>query len=87
MTTARKPKAITHVYDNGGKTADRYTIVTDIPEGRGMFACIGMSSAPTHPQGVSQWSSCQVGRHLGKKIPWAKLPAHIHNHAAARVRG
>lgn len=37
------------IVDNGGSTADRYTVV--FSDG----SYIGMSGAPTHPQGVSMW--------------------------------
>jgi hypothetical protein len=37
------------IVDNGGSTADRYTVV--FCDG----SYLGMSSSPTHPQGVSMW--------------------------------
>lgn len=62
-------------YDNGGKTLDRYTVVyLDQPEGNGMFACVGMSEDPFHPQGIGQHSSAMIGRHLGERIAFCKLP-------------
>lgn len=64
-------------YDNGGTTADRFTaIYLDQPErAPNTFACIGMSSEPFHPQGIGQHSTAQLGRHLGKRVPFASLPA------------
>jgi hypothetical protein len=63
-------------YDNGGKTFDRYTVVyMDDPEGRGLFSCVGMSEDPFHPQGFGQHSAALPGRHLGKRIAFAQLPA------------
>jgi hypothetical protein len=73
-----------HVYDNGGATADRYTVVFT---GRyrektgGEFWYLGMSGAPFHPQGVGMHGSSprQVDypthSHLGRRIKWADLPA------------
>lgn len=68
-------------YDNGGKSADRYTVayledVQDQPwvRGRKQYSCVGMSAEPFHPQGVGQHSTCMLGRHLGKKIAFADLP-------------
>lgn len=59
------------VYDNGGKTADRYTVFIK----KDVF---GMSKNPSHPQGFNQWagdtSEIKKGKHLGKKIPVSKLP-------------
>lgn len=64
-------------YDNGGETADRYTAVyIDQPERQpGTFACVGMSAEPFHPQGFGQHSTAMLGKHLGKRIAFADLPA------------
>ena len=70
-------------YDNGGETADRFTVVFT---GRythktgGDFIYLSMSGAPFHPQGVGQHGSDrkQIDRpaysHLGKKIKFQDLP-------------
>jgi hypothetical protein len=70
-------------YDNGGETADPYTVVfTGNYSGRnGICRFLGMSDNPFYPQGV-----CQHGEHnaiidrpkwlhLGKKISFEELPA------------
>lgn len=60
------------VYDNGGESHDQYTIVLlDEPEGKGMFACIGASESKGS---FYQHSTCQNGKHLGKKIKFSDLP-------------
>lgn len=76
------PKYI-RCYDNGGKTADRYTVVFT---GRyrvkteNQFIYIGMSEMPFHPLGIGFHgeSSIQIDRpsykHLGKKIKFTDLP-------------
>jgi hypothetical protein len=70
-------------YDNGGESFDRYTVVymderdgcPSLPLGRGnLFACIGMSSEPFHPQGFGQHSTAMPGPHLGRRIAFASLP-------------
>jgi hypothetical protein len=63
-------------YDNGGKTADRYTVVfLKQPENQSnTFACVGMSDNPFHPQGFGQHSTAMLGRHLGKRIVFNQLP-------------
>ena len=62
-------------YDYGCTCADRYTVVyLDQPEHDDLFACVGMSASPFHPQGIGQHSAAKVGRHLGKQIPFASLP-------------
>lgn len=72
------PKYI-KIYDNGGETIDRYTVVfTWLKIGRCVY--VGMSGSPFNPQGF-----CQHGEHteridypryshLGKKITFADLP-------------
>lgn len=56
------------IYDNGGKTLDRYTIVTNVktvkPSGT-YYDCICSSE---HGLGVFMWGDCMLGKHLGNKI-------------------
>ena len=77
-----KPRYI-RCYDNGGQTADRYTVVFT---GRyrhktgGDFWDLCMSSCPFHPQGIGMHgtSNQQIDRpnygHLGKRIKFDSLP-------------
>lgn len=63
------------IYDNRGKTFDRYTVVyLDEPEGPGLFACRSMSAQPYSPQGFCQMSTAMVGKHLGTVISLSDLP-------------
>lgn len=63
------------IYDNGGKTADRYTVIyMDCPEGRGLYGSRGMSADPFHPQGFGMWGAAMPGKHLGKRIKLKDLP-------------
>jgi hypothetical protein len=66
------------IYDNGGKTVDRYTVYFDIIEkqqsGIIFYSCLGMSEKPFHPCGICQHSSGQLGRHNGKRIELKDLP-------------
>ena len=65
-----------HIYDNGGKTFDRFTAVyLKMPENRGMFSARGMSEHPFHPQGFGQFCTAMDGKHLGKRIKFENLPA------------
>lgn len=62
-------------YDNGGKTADRFTVIySDYPEGNGTFWAVGMSADPFHPQGFGQHCTARPGRHLGRRIAFEELP-------------
>jgi len=86
-----KPKATkVRIYDNGGETTDRYTVVfagnyNNIGKKRGerielWHFVLGMSDAPTHPCGFCQHSSYRqmidrpTYRHLGHKIKFEDLP-------------
>ena len=71
----KRPKNI-RIYDNGGATFDRYTVIyMDEPENRpGTYNCLGMSADPFSPLGFRQHSSAMPGRHLGRRIRWEELP-------------
>lgn len=63
------------LYDNGGKTIDRYTAVyMNCPEGRGLYEARGMDANPYHPQGFGMYCSVTPGRHLGRRIAFEELP-------------
>lgn len=74
-------------YDNGGKTCDRYTILPPRWAGRewrernGTWQAIGASERPFHPQGFGQHCSASPGGHLGKRVPFASLPADVQQFA------
>lgn len=68
-------------YDNGGRSADRYTVVfTGRYKGRQGCDYLAMSAYPFHPQGVGQhgWNKNVIDRpsygHLGWKIKFSDLP-------------
>lgn len=71
-------------YDNGGLTADRYTVIflderrrvpktTTTPAGY-MYEALAMNAEPYHPQGIGMHCEAMRGRHLGKVIPLDSLP-------------
>ena len=67
---------IKEIRDNGEQTFDRYTIVYNtIGDRQGNYDCIGLSSNPTHPQGIGQHSVARPGPHLGKLIRFDDLPS------------
>lgn len=68
-------------YDNGGKAADRYTVVfTGNYKGRKGCDYLGMNAYPFHPQGIGMhgWSEDVIDYptygHLGRKIKFSDLP-------------
>lgn len=66
------------VYDDGGKTIDRYTVVfTRLVDSRfsgQYYPALAMNGAPFHPQGFCQHTDAMLGSHLGKRIEFATLP-------------
>jgi len=83
-----KPVQVTAVWDNGGKTLDRYTVAVepgpDWPRGP-YVPMLAMSIDAASPQGVSQWTPGIPGPQLGREILWEELPEQIRAHAAARL--
>ena len=68
----------TRVYDNGGKTIDRYTLVMPSCE-VGMVDMWGFNETPYHPQGFGQYAGSYAPmrsyKHLGKLIAIESLPS------------
>lgn len=63
------------IYDNGGKTADRYTVYFDLKNpNNGLWYGLAMNAEPFHPQGFGQHVEGALGRHNGKRITLAALP-------------
>ena len=60
------------VYDNGGKSLDRFTIVVNSIVSKNLnkyqYDAISESGA-----GVLMWVQCERGKHLGQKIEFASL--------------
>lgn len=67
------------------KTTDRYTVIymNDKyvksplmgPRAYTVYGAVGMSAYPFHPQGFGQHCTAMPGKHLGKRIKFADLPA------------
>lgn len=71
---------IDSIWDNGGETEDRYTIVFKDR------TALGLSSNPDHPQGFSQWDhGVKPGSHLGKRIGIKDLPFDVQKHLKMRM--
>lgn len=70
---------IRSIYDNKGKTFDRYTVVFD--DG----SALGLSHNPDSPVGFSQWGEATEGSHLGKTISFEELPQRVQQHIKMRT--
>lgn len=74
------------IVDNGGATADRYTIL--FSDGDALY----LSGCPSHPQGVSLWAEGidpkvlqdEVDANTAVDLGWGDLPENIRGHILAR---
>ena len=68
------------IYDNGGKTFDRITIIFNdrkrVTKDGVLYECIAASETGN---GFYQHSEGMKGRHLGKKIDFSKLSLPLQN--------
>jgi hypothetical protein len=84
-----KPANVTGIWDNGGKTMDRYTVAVE-PDRDALWSpyvpTLALSLDATSPQGLSQWAEGLPGPHLGREISWRELPEHIRAHVVERVK-
>lgn len=77
------PKALLAVYDNGGKSFDRYTALYGAPLWEPSMGRVvpfrGMSTHPSHPQGFGQWGEMDAGNRgvLGSKVRFCDLPPDV----------
>ena len=73
---------VTRIFDNGGGTIDRYTLITY----DGMV--YSFNDNPYHPQGFGQYCGQWKGgstHHLGKKISTANLPENAQRFVKERL--
>ena len=67
-------------YDNGGISADRYTVVfldtgKKVRENATNYDCLCMSYNPNYPLGVCMHGTAQLPNPIiGDVIPWSDLP-------------
>jgi hypothetical protein len=73
------------IYDNGGKTNDRFTILpprwagTEYRERDMTWQALGCNSQPFH--GIGMHTSATPGPHLGKRLSWSDLPPDVRSFA------
>lgn len=72
---------VLRLYDNEGKTADRYTIIpprwagADYRERNMTWQALACNSQPFH--GIGMHVSAVPGPHLGKRVIWSDLPPDV----------
>ena len=76
------------VYDNGGHTADRYSVVVD---GKDWESSVNTGYVPmlTLSEGgkdVSQWGEGKEGSHLGRPVAWDTLSEDTKKHIEDRIK-
>jgi len=72
---------IAKVYDNGGQTFDRFTVIFE-----DQSEALGLSENCDSPQGFSQFGVAVGGRHLGVEISFRELPENVKRHINQRIR-
>lgn len=68
------------IYDNKGRTFDRYTVI--LSDG----SALGLSDNPDSPLGFSQWGDAVEGSHLGERISLKELPENVREHIKRRLQ-
>lgn len=88
MKTTDRYGTVLRLYDNGGRSCDRYTIIPPRwareyreQQNRRLFAALGANDAPFHPQGVGMHVTALPGPHLGKRVHWRDLPSDVQRFA------
>ena len=89
MNKPKKPRF--RLYDNRGKTLDRFTCVIVDPAwsnmaAKGYVPSIGFREDPNSPQGFSQFGDCLEGPHLGRRIKWTDLTEDLQKHLMGRLK-
>lgn len=85
MSKDAQPECVHSIWDNGGETQDRYTVALNKDDDVRYHDCLAFDDTPTKPLGFSQFSTCAVGKHLGKRLRWAELPVELRTHVIERL--
>lgn len=85
---AQRYGTVLRCYDNGGRSADRYTIIPPRWAGKdyrehapGTWLALAASPSPFNPQGVGMHCAAMPGNHLGKRVKWSELPEDVRTFA------
>ena len=80
-----QPGTRIRIYDNFGKTIDRYTVVLsgkDWKQSNGLRSCLAMD---IYGINISQFSQCKMGKHLGKLVQFSDLHIDTQKHILSRL--
>jgi len=75
---------IKSIWDNGGRTLDRYTVVTKTASSRSNM-CLTLSNDPVHE--FAQWGVGEEGTHLGDKVELSQLPPNVQAYIIKVMQG
>jgi len=77
---------IVGIYDNGGRSVDRYTVVASDRQGA-LNVCLSMSAQPDRADGFSQWGECDLStvERTGKRVDFYSLPDRVQKHITKRM--
>jgi len=75
------PDSIYKLYDNGGRTFDRYAVLL-----KGTNDYLTLSHNPDSLQGFSQMGRDYVKSESDKEISWEQLPSSVQKHICKRVQ-
>ena len=84
-------RQIHSIWDNGGETADRYSIYLGgqfwpLNTVNGLRDCLAVNDTPTSPNmGFSQFCMGQPGPHNGRRIKFSELPLNVQKHVRRRL--
>lgn len=76
---------ILSIYDDGGLTLDRYTVLTNNKYFNKESKFIECLSLAEYPNDFAQWGGCIEGPHLGKRIQFERLSGRLQNYIAQAV--
>jgi len=84
-----KPKIIKSIWDNGGETLDRITVVLNTSYHKDYrnpntlyHEMLGLS---TNGLRYSEFTEGVEGKHLGSRVSWESLPETLQNHIINRL--
>jgi hypothetical protein len=77
-------QVIHSIYDNGGESLDRYTVLLKDGTTEDIFAYLTLSDNPDHLLGVSQYGT-GAGKQLGRRIELYDLPLNVLYHVIRRL--